>query len=40
MSVVDIFSAFLANLAIDNVATISERYGEITAAIEQGISRY
>lgn len=35
MSVADMFSDFLANLQIQNVETISLRYGELTAAINK-----
>ncbi|MDP3459531.1 MAG: hypothetical protein Q8S09_09675, partial [Hyphomonas sp.] len=35
MSISDTFESFLSNLKIDNEATISLRYGEITAALNQ-----
>ncbi len=35
MSVSEIFSAFIANLAISNAETISTRYGELTAALNK-----
>lgn len=35
MSVSEMFSQFLANLAITNLETISSRYGEITAALNK-----
>jgi len=35
MSVADMFSQFLANLAITNIDTIGDRYGEITAALNK-----
>ena len=35
MSVADMFSGFLDNLALDNEATISDRYGELTAALNK-----
>src|SRR5215469_10824005 len=35
MSVADMFNDFLANLQIQNVETISLRYGELTAAINK-----
>ena len=35
MSLADDFKTLLDNLAVDNAATISSRYGEITAALNQ-----
>ncbi|KFA32395.1 SMODS domain-containing nucleotidyltransferase [Xanthomonas vasicola] len=35
MSVADMFSGFLGNLAVDNLETISLRYGELTAALNK-----
>ncbi len=35
MSVADMFSEFIANLAIDNSETISSRYGELTTALNK-----
>ena len=35
MSIADMFSQFIANLAINNTETISLRYGEITAALNK-----
>ena len=35
MSVADMFSQFIDNLAIDNMETISSRYGELTAALNK-----
>ena len=35
MSIADTFKQFLANLAVDNRKTISDRYGEITCALNK-----
>jgi RNase adaptor protein for sRNA GlmZ degradation len=35
MSIADMFSQFLANMAINNIETISLRYGELTAALNK-----
>lgn len=35
MSIADIFKQFIANLAVDNAATISSRYEEITCALNK-----
>lgn len=35
MSIADTFKQFLANLAVDNQKTISDRYGEITCALNK-----
>lgn len=35
MSVADMFSGFLGNLAVQNAETISLRYGELTAALNK-----
>lgn len=35
MTVAEMFSALLANLQIENIATISDRYGELTSALNK-----
>ena len=35
MSVSNMFSEFIANLAISNAGTISSRYGELTSALNK-----
>ncbi|BBD96656.1 nucleotidyltransferase [Sphingobium amiense] len=35
MSIADTFKQFLSNLAVDNAQTISDRYGEITCALNK-----
>ena len=35
VSIADVFKTFLSNLTVDNAATISLRYGEITSALNQ-----
>ncbi|WP_439951078.1 SMODS domain-containing nucleotidyltransferase, partial [Sphingobium amiense] len=35
LSIADTFKQFLSNLAVDNAQTISDRYGEITCALNK-----
>jgi hypothetical protein len=35
LSIADTFQQFLRNLAVDNAQTISDRYGEITCALNK-----
>ena len=37
MSIAEIFSQFIVNLAITNSETISLRYGELTAALNNAV---